>query len=275
MGRLGLRPDVGLLQSVAQQRPALLGLRPGLLLQLVRPGRIPGQLCSQLHAAPPQGLHRLQSPLRLAEFGFGLGYQAGLMVAAAVLPQLQPLLRRRIAVPGPACGSQASQPPGQILILGHRQLRAAEKCAALEHAALHPQQGQAAVGRRQLRHVPARFLIPGPEAGHGLAPFGGPLQHQHPALPFQLHGARHGLAAPGLVAALFRQAALGGPLAGVNAVEHGRQKGGPGGFSLLVVQPQPVQARLQGQLCLIQASEGGRHIPNQHGASLPSRAAST
>ena len=91
------------------------------------------------------------------------------------------------------------------------------------------------------------------------------------ALPLQGDLPLHGGAGPGLVAVLVGQVALSVPVPGVDAVEHGLQKGAPGGLSSFVGGGDDVESRLQSQALSLELAESGSHGFDLHGATSSPR----
>ena len=81
----------------------------------------------------------------------------------------------------------------------------------------------------------------------------------------QVHAALHGRAGPGRIAVLVRQRPA---LAGGQAVQHGADKGAPGGLAGFVGSVQHIQPRRERQFAVVQAAEGAGQVQNIHGVIL-------
>ena len=217
---------------------------PGELLQLLPAGLHLGKLSLQLwnaahalvHLPPVEPL--LQTPLRL-----GVGH---------------------VLLPG---GHQSGDAPLQLRgRLDGQRAALPQKGGALKHLPAHPQQQLPAVGPGQAGDGllgAGIHRLKGPEGG---VPLGGAADGDVPPLPLQGDLPLHGGAGPGLVPVLVRQVPLLVPVPGVDAIEHGLQKGGPGGLAPLVGGLDQVEAGGELQSLSRQLAKDRRHGFDLHGA---------
>ena len=239
------------------------------LLYLLPPGR-------QLYRPLGHLLQRGQLLLHLLQLTFQLRDLAHAAVHPAAIAHFpQPLLRLGVGHILPPGGHQVGDPFFQLR--GRRNGQGpplADEGRALVYLTSHPGKHLAAVGGGQLRHGLPRVGIDGRKAPKGGIPPGAPAQGDLPALPLQLDLPLHGGARPGLVAVLVRQIVLLVPVPGVDSIEHGLQKGAPGGLARLVGGGDQVQPLPQLQPGLIQSAKAGGHGFYFHKiSSQPSRAA--
>ena len=195
------------------------------------------------------------------------------MIAAAVFIAPQRLRRRLAAVALPSGGRQILQVLLQGLVWRHRQSLPGENSGAQKDRLLHAEKVFPAGFPGEPFDGPARGRVVGPEGVHGLSALAGALEDNLPPTVAQMHRPGHGFAAPGEVPGLHRQSVPALALRRVHAVEHGHQEGCPGAFPRAVGQAQHVQPRRGPQHRAVQAAEGGLHLNQLHGPSLPSRAA--
>ena len=243
------------------------------VIQLAQPGFHLVDAHSQLFRLGIQAVQFVDLSLQGIPLRLCLGEQSAAVIAAAVFQVLQ---LRRQPVSGAAFisgGHQRVQAAAQSLVLGHRQVRVADESRPAEHRLLHAQQHLAAVGRCQLAHGQARFRFIGPELSQWHPALGPALDGDVPAVPAQIDAALHGAAGPGSVVLLVCQRRPGGLGPGVQAIEHGDEKGAPGAFAPFVGGGDDIQPRLQGQRLMLQLAEGGGHSVNFH--SVTSRPASS
>ena len=254
------------LQSVqAGQGPAALVPLP---IQVV-------ELGFQLHQPALLFLRPGQLFLELLPGGFRLRQSAALVMTQGGLELFQLFVRLRIGIVLAAAGDQAAEPLFQPGIGGDGDTLLPQIAAADIDRGLHTQKLFAAASARQVLPGRAGIRIPGLKIRQRSG-FAAALQGNAAAVVrCELHGADHGLAAPGQELLLVGQAVSAAPLPGVHPVEHGQQEGQPGGFAGLVVAGDEVQAGLQLQLPVLQLAEGGPHTFDDHssGTSLPSNTA--
>ena len=163
-------------------------------------------------------------------------------------------------------GNEGIDAPLQIGVSVDGHAAGGDEGAALVHALGHTQQRFAAAQSVQTTGGGVRSGVGAGKHTHGaVGALGAAAQGQHILADGKLQPALHRAAIPGLKAIFIRQFA---PLAGVQPVEHGQQKAGPGGLAALVGGADHVQPRLQGQLRLIQFSIGGIRLkdPQDHPA---------
>ena len=261
---LGYLHRIGSLLFVGQGLPVI--------IQLLEPGLHVLDPLPELFRLDVQRFQLGELLIQLLQLGLRLGKQTGFVVAAFV-PQILQLIRqpiRRAAFV--AGGDEGVEPAPQSLVLGHGQVGKADEARPAVHRLLHAQKPRPAVGGIQLLHGKAGGSLVGLEFSQGHPPLGAALDGDVPAVPVQVDPAGHGASGPGLVALLVRKSRLCALGPGVQAVEHGKQKGAPGAFAPLVGGSDDIQAWLQGQCLMLQLAEGGRHFVNSHSlTSLPSR----
>ena len=197
-----------------------------------------------------------------------LGFQNGYLARFVVPPAVQLLFQgigglciRGILLAGGDEGGDAALQSG---VLGNGYAGLADKGAALVNLPADAQQRLAAVLARQTGETVAGPGVKGLEIAHGggLAA-GGPCQGQLVGSRTAVQTPAHGGAVPGGVTVFVRDEASLVSLPAVDAVEHGQEKGAPGGLACLVGGLNDIQAILQLQRAALQLAEGGGHAMDQ------------
>ena len=228
----------------------------------------------------PGGLQGFDLPLRLPE-GILLLLQGPLLpldlrqlrlrggdAPGAVVPPLVQLLFQgglRLGIGGVLLsgGDEGDDAPLQLGVGGDTQTSLPDEGAALKHLTGNAQQLFAAVLPGQVGDRLLGAGIAGGELPHRRSGAPGVAdQGQVPAGHGAIHAPLHGSAVPRGIAVFLRDEASLVPLTAVDAVQHGEQKGAPGGFSGFIGCFYDVETVLQLQMLLMKLAEGGGEMVN-------------
>ena len=176
-------------------------------------------------------------------FGFQQGNGAGAVVFALVELLFQTAFRLRKGDLFLSGGNKGIDAPLQIGVGVNGHATCGDESTPLIDTLRHPQQSFSAAKGVYAGGGSIRAGIgAGKSAQGGVCTLGPAAQRQPIRSHGQLKFALHGTSVPGLKTVFVRQVA---PLPGVQPVEHGQQKAGPGGLAPFIGGADHIQTRVQ------------------------------